>query len=389
MNPNENQPQNPETKSEKYNIERFRKKKKRRKIIRRILFSFFILCIGIGIFFIVEAISQNNSAHASDESQFPVNLKGVEAISLQATNRSLTVLGESNLYFYAADAEREFSVKHGFSNPVLEIGDNKAVTYDQGGHNIRIDTRSGELKEIETESQILFCKISSDGYLAVVTFEDRFNSSITIYNQDYEQIYRYKESNYYITGFDFINGQKGVLMTQTVSNGDFCTVVYGLDFHKSTETEFFTTELNGVVGYSVNAKQNGNIFITGNTGITVLNEKGDIESSYIYANEMRFLWDKENATILSLKNMLDPNETDIILMNDDGTVKVQTKITGTLLDLYCLNDKIVLLDKNNIYEYNFQLELVNTYPNQDNFYKIILFQNQIYGLSSESLNVVS
>lgn len=375
--------------SEKYDIEKYRKKKKRKQLFRRLLIIGGVLIVALVVYCIFEAISQNSSFFSDEENEFPVSLQGVNPSEFLTTSQGLVVVGESDNLFFDANAQREGMRKHGFSIPVAQSSGNKVLTYDQGGKTFQVDTKSGQFHEpVEMDNQILFCKMDESGYIAVATFEDRFNGSLTVFDDSFRQIYQYRESQYYISAFDFINSQRGVMAVQTVENGDFKTIVYGLDFHRESKTEFFQTEIPGMMVLDLAVQDNGNIQVIGDREITTLDSNGEILNTHTFQNQVRLLWNQDGVLALALENMVDSNETDIILMSEDGTLKAQTKVNSVVLDIYCCDDQVLVLDKNNIYEYDSELQLVNTFPNQQGFTEIAVYNHEIYGISSEVLDVI-
>ncbi|MGI5959160.1 MAG: DUF5711 family protein [Massiliimalia sp.] len=375
--------------SEKYDIEKYRKKKKRKQRFKKLGIAAGVILVLLLIYCIFEAVSQNSSFFSDETNEFPVSLQGVNPSEFSVTSQGLVVTGESDNLFFSANAKKEAIRKHGFTLPVVQTVGNKVLTYDQAGKTFRVDTKGGQFHEpVEMDNQILFCKMDDSGYIAAVTFEDRYNGSLTIFDDSFDEIYKYNESQYYITAFDFINSQKGVMAVQTAENGTFKTIVYGLDFHKKSKTEFFKTEIDDMMTLDIAVQDNGNIQVIGDRQITTLDKQGEILNTHTFQNDIRLLWNQDDMLVLGLENMVDSNETDIVIMEDDGTLKAQTKVNSVLIDIFCCDDQVLLLDKNNIYEYDDQLQLVNTFPNSQGFTEIAAYNHQIYGISSETLDVV-
>lgn len=376
-------------KPEKYNIDKYRQQQNRKRIIKKALVIFVILLIGVVIAFVIEELIQKNAHIVDSGVQFPINLKGVHPTSLQTSSQGLIVTGETEHFFYNLGAQKDNSRKHGLSNPVVKVQDNKIMTYDQGGRTVRLETRNGLLyNPLETQEQILFAELSETDYIAMATFEDRYNGSLTIYNHNMEQIYKYKDSQSYMMAFDFIDNQRGILATQQVKDGNFNTIIYGLDFHKKKETEFLKLEIPNMMVYDVKVLSNESIQVVGDIGLITLDKKGEIINTYTYQNDIRFIWDGSRNYILALENIVDANDTDILIFSNEGEVKSQAKINGEAIDVFCDGNQIVLLDKNNIYEYNTSLELLNTYPNLNKYVEIAVYGGKIYGMSSERLDKI-
>ena len=153
--------------------------------------------------------------------------------------------------------------------------------------------------------------------------------------------------------------------------------------------EFPDHEVNKVLTHNVDDILNDeSIQVVGDIGLITLDKKGEIINTYTYQNDIRFIWDGSRNYILALENIVDANDTDILIFSDEGEVKSQAKINGEAIDVFCDGNQIVLLDKNNIYEYNTSLELLNTYPNLNKYVEVAVYGGKIYGMSSERLDKI-
>lgn len=373
----------------KYDIEKYRKRKQRKKMFTRILLLFLVLVVGVIVFFVIEAISQNNTYKNEENVTFPISLSGNNPVDLNVTNNHLVVTGESETTFYKENAVEEKSLTHGFSQPVVIARENKVLTYDQGRYGLRVDTKNGKLHSLTNQTQILFCQMSSSGYTAVGAFEERYNGSLSIYDKNMTRIYKYNDSKDYIMDFDFISNQKGVLAAQSTNNGAFSAVLYGLDFTKEKGTEFFETRLDGLMVYSVSVKGNGNIVVVGDTATVVLDQKGNEMNRYSYTSQIRQIYDTTDDTVLIFENTVNANESDLLVLFDDGKAKAEQKLNGVSLDLFCDDDRILVLDKNNIYEYDHALNLISTYPNSNDYLEVVRLNSKVYAMGSSQLDCLT
>lgn len=375
--------------NEKYNIDQFRRRKKIRHFFKLVLLVLLCLLVAGGIYFLVDAFRQKslNSKTASVES-FPVSLRGEDAFGLLAADNQLVVLGETKVLFYAPSAAKQSDIVHGMANPVQQEKDGRLLTYDQNGTAWRIDQGGKLLKEGKADNGILFGRLAKNGMVALTTFADRFNTSLVIYDKKYNQVYKYNESQNYIMGFEFLSGQKGILLEQRVTGTTIDSYLIGLDFTVSEGTEFFKLELEDTVVYTMSVKSNGTILLVTNQGIISLDQEGNATPATSYTQDIRAVENGGSNTVVALQNQQDINKTDLLVLNDDGTTKTQTTVEGILRDLYCDKDRIIMLTKNKVLVFNYGFELLSSYDNKFNYSKVIRMNQDLYAMNSETLYVV-
>ncbi len=369
----------------KYDIDKYRRKKKRKKLYMYMLIGLLVLIVLTAIFFIVETVMQNSKAAQENKGTFPISIKGEEPFELSVVKRDLLVTGGSKMIFYQMDAEKDGEIVHGLANPVVKTSKDRVLSYDEGGYVVRLDNKNGNVSTLKTQTQILFCEISDDGYIAVATFEERFNAAITIYNDDFDQLYKYNESKYYVTGFDFISKQKGVLVMQTTTGAELSSVIYGLDFTKDENTEYFQKTLDGEIVYSAESKSNGNIGLVTANGFILLDKNGEEIQRHSYTNTVRFISDEQSDTVLALENIIDSSDTDVFVWSADGEELGSVTIPATVIDIFCDEEGILILDKNSIYVYDYSLNLLSTLENSDNCVEVARLAGDIYGMNSDYL----
>lgn len=366
---------------EVYNIEHYRKKKKKKKLMSKALMVLLILLLGFAGFLIVRSISDNHVA--GNPAAFPVSFKGETPYDLNQAEGNLIVTTETQIKFYSSSARNIASYHHSFSRPITKIGGARALTYDQGGYQLRIDTKNNNIKEMKTATPILFCEINASGYYAVVTSENRYTNSVTVYNSSFKQIYKYSAQEY-IMALDFKDNNNCIVAAQTAKSGDFDTVIYGLNFKKDAEA--FKSEVLGIMALAVDHKSNDAVALVGSQGLTTLNKKGEVQKSFDFAGEISNIYENiPDHTVVTLKNTTNPNETDIFAFSQEGALAAQSKLQGIVQDLYCDKNGILMLDKNTIFEYNYSLEQLQSYENDSSYQHIIRMNGVVYALGTSQL----
>lgn len=375
--------------NEKYNIDQFRRRKKMRKLLKTALLVFLCLLLAVGVYFLVDTFRQRAvSSQTAAVDSFPINLKGEEPGGLLAVNNNLVVLGNNKILYYTPSATKQTDIVHGMATPVQTEKDGRVLTYDQNGTAWRLDHDGKLVKEAKTDNGILFGRLGNGGMIALATFADRFNTSLTVYDKEFNQKYKYNESQNYIVGFEFLSNSKGLLLEQRVEGTAIDSIVLGLDFTVSEGTEFFKAELQDTIVYTMSVQSNGTILLVTDRGVILLDQEGKQTEATPYEEKIRAVENRGSSTVIALENQQDTNKTDLLVINSDGTTKTRTTVEGIVRDLYCDRDRILLLNKEKVLVFDYSFELISSYDNAKNYSRVIRLNQDIYGMNSEYLYVV-
>lgn len=178
-------------------LAQLRKKKNRRRFLQRML-VLFVVCLGIGLVFFLRNDIQRLSlgmrmsdllASYTPGGDFPQELPAGQIRSLAPIGKDLVVVGDSNLYVYNSQGKQTGSYFHGYGNPLSRTNGDRVITFDRGGKRFRVDSRSQELFSKTSDFTILSADISRGGHVAVASTSDRFQSQITVYDQEFDEIF--------------------------------------------------------------------------------------------------------------------------------------------------------------------------------------------------------
>ena len=133
-----------------YDIEEYRRKKKREKWLHRLLrvgALLLILSAIVGGIYLyqrydleqllknaAEGTGTNNPfAGSRQTTSFPVALDAVEPIDILSFGDSVVLLTSDETALLDASGKTSFQFVHGFTNPVVKTGNDRVLTYDRRG----------------------------------------------------------------------------------------------------------------------------------------------------------------------------------------------------------------------------------------------------------------
>ncbi len=269
------------------------RQQRKKKLIR---FGIFIVIVGIitGLYLTYDMWSGKirgigkqystiiNSGKLAD-GNFPIEITGEYDYQLRQTQNKLIILSDAHIFFYNADGVLMKKQQHEYTNAVLQADNGRALIYENGGDDFCIEDEEGVLFKNKFDNNIMFARISPEGYSAVVTTSENYDCEIFIYDKKGNMIYQRKCMER-VNDLSFINGSTGCVISYIkAENGLLVTSVQQIDFTESTE-KWTSAGVNtaglDVFGYSDGA------FVLGIDACGYINGNGQISSYYHYDGDL-------------------------------------------------------------------------------------------------------
>ncbi len=349
----------------------------------KILLVFFILIMIVAILYFVRTVYIGGQIANEIPSEFPVSLKNEVPSHIYASNSGIVVISDVEILFFADDSVEEKSYLHNYANPIAKVAGNRVLTYDQGGYALRVDTKSGNMFELQLENTMLFGEINSAGYIAVVTSDERYTSKLSVYNNNYELIYNYY-TNEHIAALDFTSNNECVLIGNKTDNGKMNTALYKLSF--DSETEIMEQIIPDFFGLSLDVKSDGSMALISKDKLLLLNEDGVELSEFTFNSPLVNIFDEHDEyTVISVQDIKNPNHTDVHLFDMNGMLINQVTVDGVVDDIKIVDEKIYILTQKNLGIYDAELVASDTVDNGSGLIKITGLDGEIYAISNEFL----
>lgn len=216
------------------------------------------------------------------EGNFPIEVSGGEDYQLRYTVRKIMVLSDMNLNIYDTDGNLLKKRQHAYINPVLRVANGRALVYENGGNRFSMEDEDEVFYTKSFENNILFARLSSDGYTAVVTTSENFSCELTVYNKKGSVVYERKCTDM-ISDVSFINKSAGCVVSYIkAENGYLSTIVQEIDFTQSEEKS--NSLPMETLGLEIFGSDEG-AFVYGMNACGYVNKGGEISSFYRYDGE--------------------------------------------------------------------------------------------------------
>ncbi len=292
------------------------------------------------------SVSQGRVAYASDTSFITLNSTGREIANIQLS----------------------------YSQPVMKSSDNRYLTYGLGGNGYQIQNFDSKLFSGETEEAILTGDISSNGVYCIVTEGNGFLSTLYVFNENNNRIFKYSFSEYYITSIALnSDGTGGVACGITTHNGGIETGVYVLDFSKEEPVSLYEIHDDNIVDCEYLGSNR--VALVGQiASYTVkIGDESYITNNYEDMTLANYCFNPDTKSfVVALSKSGDGRGCTLRTVNDNGETKSEVSTERMVESISTYKNAIAVLDGNTAYVYNTDGNLLHTCDTGTGSKKIIL-----------------
>lgn len=341
------------------NIERYRKKRRRKLRVKRLVGFLAVLILAVGAvvaasIFDLSEIGSWFSSSEGDGGTFPRKLMGDRAVSFTAFGENLELVTSSKIYRYNADGSLLYSSPHSYSSPAAESNGKVTLLYGIGGYSFRIDNQTGTLYEKELTNKVLCGAISSDSQAAIVTSEDRYTSSVTVYNASGTQNYKWYAFGEHITDVCFFPGNNGVAVACAgAENGQLYTCIYYLDFSITDETKIANLKLYDTMVLDMTYQSGGQLCIVGDDRVVFSDGQGQQTAAYHYTSALKdYTFMADGIPVLLMESYSSTGVETLLAVDGDGNVIGSKQLEQEGIDLSGDSGGVALLTGSTAYYYD-------------------------------------
>ncbi len=388
----------PEKPEKTYDIEEYRRKKRRKKLRNRLITGFAILLIlsvvAVGIYFYQNYDLQDlveNATGASDGEQtgalgesFPVSLAGITPLSISRLDDNLVLLtNEEEMVYSGGKAGHHFT--HRFTNPVVKEAGGRVLTYDRGGYGYRIDSNSGLHLNSRMENTILTATISDKRSYAIVTKESRYAGSVTVFNRSNEEILKWYSASEQISDVAISPDDRYLAVACVGFDGGMINSnIYIIDLKQQSEEPTAVLTFQNALPVALDYKDNGQIHLVTDIGVGIVSKDYSSQRMAAYSNELsRYCFTDDYTFVLTT----DTNSVSCSILMTDGETETTTTLDGEALDVSDNGKNLFVLGKSVITVLDRELNTLGTIRVSNDVYSIEAVGDSVYLLSSSSLDV--
>lgn len=287
------------------------------------------------------------------EGNFPIEINGEYSYQLKQTQNKFIILSDIHIFFYNADGTLMRKRQHAYTNAVLQADNGRALIYEHGGNEFSIENEEGIIYEKKFDNNIMFARISAEGYSAVITTSKNYDCEMFIYDKKGNMIYE-RRCMEHVNDISFTDGSNGCVISYIkAENGLLTTSVQKIEFTESnpkwTSAGLNTAGLD-LFGYDDGA------FVLGIDACGYINGTGQISSYYRYDGDL------EGGASIGGKSAVIINNDDrrkyvMVLFSGNNTEPLIIDLGQEAVDVEVYDGLAYVMCKEEIRAYDFNGEL--------------------------------
>lgn len=297
------------------------------------------------------------------EGNFPLEVNGDSEYQLKYSDETIFLLSDAYIYYYNTDGGLIKKRQHAYTNSVMNVAGGNAIIFESGGDEFTVENEDSILYAKTLGNNIMFARLSSDGYAAVVTTSGNYACELTVYDNKGKEIYERKCVER-INDISFTDDSRGCIVSYVdAENGSLVTTVQKLDFSKDGEKWISpAVEALGLetFGYSDGA------FVLGITACAYVDDSGQIASYYRYDGDFAG-GDSRGGKSAVIINDDDRRKYIMALFAGSGKEPTLIELDAPLKDVAVYDGLAYVMSQTEIRAYDFDGKLRSTAEISDSY----------------------
>ncbi len=349
-----------ETTAKTINLTKYRKSKKFKQNILKLILVLIILgafayvWINAGrIFEPLRGIASKIETRTSTSVGYPITLPGSAGYSFEKFGENFSLLTDTYLYTYLTTGEQIYALRHGYSNPSQITSDRRILLYDKASYNFALYNKTSLIYEKAVEDKILFGALGSDDMVAIVTNSSRYSNILYVYDSggNWKYTKKFADENVMQVAFEG-DGEHLFATTISVDSGEIVTSVYKYSIRSSENCEWKYSFRSNSLPCGLSVQGNNVMLFCDNKIVSLNDDSGALNGEYSFSGDL-IDYGTNPSFVAIYYNDLSTNRNTVITL-DYSAQPVATANAGSNAHKMLLsNDNVYILD-------GFQLKIYNT-----------------------------
>ena len=266
---------------------------------------------------------------------------------------SLTVASSTGLQLLDSDGKTISREVFSMTNPSVCGNDSTCAVYDVGGHCLRL-YMDGQFKDYDSDNEIISVSVNKGSYYTVAAYEPGYKGSATVYDADFNPIYKWYSGTGYILDAA-VSPDGGTLAVLCVEETG--TLVHL--FHFDSEDEFASAALPGELAFKLNFSQDGNFSLLSEDAIHFFGSKGQELSVYDFEGNYLADYELESEYLaIVLSKYVSGSEVTLISFGSGGKQLGAVSLSAEPLSVFSQGQKLLVLGSSDLTLYSKNLDTV-------------------------------
>lgn len=362
-----------------------KKRKKRKKTIIRLIILMVIAVIASTAFLTKETwlpklrgLGKQYTTIINDgrlaEGNFPIEISGSVNYQADCIDDCVIVLSDTYIYFYSEEGGIIKKRQHAYTNAVMNAVNDKVLIYENGGNRFSVEDRNGMVYTQQLEENIIFARLSDEGYTAVVTTSENYECEIVVYDSRGEVIYE-RKCVQKVKDISFTDKSTGCIIGYIYAeNGSLVTSVQKAVF--TEDGEKWTSKGLDTFGLDVYGFDGG-AFVLGIDACGYVDTSGQISSFYRYDGDLKG-GSSSNGQSAVIINSDDRRKYVMALFDGGGEEPVIIGFETPLIDVSVSNGLAYVMTQNSVLAYDFTGSLRSTASVNDSYTGFVRSEDYVF-----------
>lgn len=256
--------------------------------------------------------------------------------------RGLAVAGGSNIYIFNSSGKQTLSMQLRYSLPHFSESEKYLLVYDLGGTGYSLYNSFAKIKSEELDFPISGGEINDAGVYALISKDREYNSTVLIYNKNFELIEKNRKNKYVTDVALDKKGEEILILSCESENGEYYTEISASKI--GTGEEYLNLKKQGLFPVSARYNGSGGFFVLYDKGIGFFDEGRKelrhYDFDYLTLSRMSFT-DGRAAVLLSENSSKKENR--LIVFGVSGNTLYDGTVRGKVNSMSCTDDYVYLL----------------------------------------------
>ncbi len=297
------------------------------------------------------------------DGNFPLEISGSVNYQTDCADNCVIVLSDAYIYFYSEEGGLIKKRQHAYTNAVMDAVSDKVLIYESGGSRFSVEDRNGVINTQQIDENIIFARLSNEGYVAVVTTSPKYECEILVYDDKGEVIYE-RKCIQKVNDISFDEDSTGCIIGYIYAeNGSLVTSVQKAVFTENGEK--WTSPAIDTLGLDVYGFDDG-AFVLGIDACGYVDKSGQISSFYRYDGDLAD-GASSNGQSAVIINSDDRRKYTMALFDGGGKEPVTIGFETPLIDVAVNNGLAYVMTQNAVLAYDFTGGLRSTASVNDSY----------------------
>ena len=379
-------------------IREARKKEKNKKRWKKLLLILIVIALGAAAYltrdkwvYKLEGILDRKpevivNDGETQKGNFPISVNSGSSNVIYALDNNIICADDSGIYIYDESGEKTKSFVHNLTSPVVRVAGRRILAFDNGGNVLKVYNKTEELYSKTVDESILFAEICENGYTAIVTETEKYPSSMTVFDNNGSEIYRWS-SGQRIMDISFNDSGSGCYITTFSSDdGIIQSVVHYVRFN--SEEEKMKSEKLDTLVIDTFENNNGDIWAVGDDKFYKIDDKGRILLEYEYTDDLVSYSFNEYAAAIAVNGI--SKDSGYVAVFDSESEKTEPAIVqtenGLPKKLISNGRKTLLLSDRAVDAYDLRGNCVATVEASIDYTDFVYLNKSVYFLGYREIN---